>query len=72
MIQKGVVSAVQTDGKMVSVTPYSGDIVTEWLVVPFHLIGLLQVGTAVIYTVFPDNTGIVLHREDGAGVAAGG
>lgn len=66
MINKGIVSAVSPDGK-VSVTPHSGGIVTAWLVVPFYLIGQIPVGTPVIYTAFPDNTGIVIHREDGTG-----
>lgn len=67
MIYKGIVSAVDPDGKRASVTPHSGDIVTAWLVVPFYLIGRLSVGTPVIYTVFDDNTGIIIHREDGEG-----
>ena len=66
MIYKGIVSAVNEDGKRVSVTHHSGDIVTAWLVVPSHLTGLLSVGTPVIYTAFDDNTGMILHREDGA------
>lgn len=69
MIYKGIVSAVNEDGKRVSVTHHSGDIVTAWLVVPFYLIGQLSVGTPVIYTTFDDNTGIIIHREDGAGYA---
>lgn len=69
MIYKGIVSAINEFGDRVSVTPHSSGIVTFWLVVPFYLIGLLPVGTSVIYASFPDNTGIVLHREDGTGIA---
>lgn len=65
MIKKGNVSAVLDGGKRVTVTPVSGGIVTAPLVVPFFLIGALPVKTSVIYTVFDDNTGIVISRSDG-------
>jgi hypothetical protein len=67
MIKKGKVSAVLDGGKLVTITPLSGGIVTAPLVVPFFLIGAVPVNTSVIYTVFDDNTGIVLARSDGAG-----
>jgi hypothetical protein len=67
MIKKGKVSAVLDGGRLVTITPLSGGIVTAPLVVPFFLIGAVPVNTSVIYTVFDDNTGIVLARSDGAG-----
>lgn len=67
MIKKGKVSAVLDGGKSVTVTPHSGGIVTAPLVVPFFLIGAVPVNTSVIYTVFDDNTGILLARSDGEG-----
>ena len=67
MISIGKVSSVSDCGKMVTVTPYTGELVTSWLVVPFHLVGLLAVGDSVIYAMFPDSTGIILHKDDGSG-----
>lgn len=67
MIKKGKVSAILDGGNLVTITPLSGGIVTAPLVVPFFLIGAVPVNTSVIYTVFEDNTGIVLARSDGAG-----
>ena len=67
MIGKGKVSTISNDGKTVAVTPFNGEIVTADLVVPWYLIGLLAVGDPVIYTVFDDNTGIIIHKADGSG-----
>lgn len=65
MVKKGKVSTVSADEKMVTVTPYSGGIVSAPLVVPFFLVGALPVNTPVVYATFDDNTGIVLSRADG-------
>ena len=65
MVKKGKVSTLSKDGATVTVTPFSGGIVSAPLVVPFFLIGALPVGTPVVYSVFEDNTGIVLARADG-------
>ena len=65
MVQKGKVSAVLDGGKAVTITPYGGGIVTAPITVPFFLVGVLPIGTAVAYVVFGDNTGIVLSRMDG-------
>ena len=65
MVKKGKVSSLAADGKTVTVTPYAGGVVSAQLVVPFFLIGALPVGTPVVYSVFDDNTGIVLARADG-------
>lgn len=67
MVRKGKVSSVVADGERVTVTRYTGETVTPELVVPYYLFGLLSVGDPVIYTLFEDNTGIILHKEDGAG-----
>ena len=64
-IQKGKVSTVAVDTAHASVTPYNGGIVTPPLVVPFYLIGAVPVGTEVAYTIFEDNTGVILCRMDG-------
>ena len=65
MVLKGKVSSVLNNGNMVTVAPYAGGTVTAPLVVQFFLIGALPVNTPVIYTLFDDNTGIVLARMDG-------
>ena len=65
MVQKGKVSAVLDGGNAVTVTPYVGSTVTAPITVPSFLVGVLPVGTPVIYVVFEDNTGIVLSRMDG-------
>lgn len=64
-INKGTVSAILDNGRKVSVKPYIGEIVTFDLVVPFFLLGGLEVGMPVVYAAFDDNTGIVLARMDG-------
>ena len=70
MVEKGKVSTVLDGGKSVTVTPYSGSIVTTPLVVPTELIGYLTVNTPIVYVTFEDGTGIVLCRVDGkSGVA---
>lgn len=68
MVNKGKVSALHDGGKLAAVTRYTGEIVTAGLVVPWYLIGALSVGDPVIYSLFDDNTGIILHRADGDGV----
>lgn len=65
MVKQGIVDCILPDGK-VTVTPFGG-IVSPPLVVPDSLTGILDVGTAVWY-VTEGNTGIVLHRADGAQV----
>lgn len=65
MVNKGTVSAILNGGKIVTVKPYTGEIVTVELVVPFFLVGCLAVEMPVIYVTFEDNTGIVLSRMDG-------
>ncbi len=65
MVHKGKVSSIVNGGVAVMVTPYAGGIVTAPLVVPFFLIGARPSGTPVVYSVFDDNTGIVLARADG-------
>lgn len=65
MANKGKVSAILNNGKTVSVKPYNGGIVSAPLVVPTLLLGILDVGTSVVYEEFEDGTGIVLARMDG-------
>lgn len=65
MVLKGKVSAVLNGGIAASVTPYGGGLVTTPLIVPFFLIGALEVNTPVAYVVFEDNTGLILARMDG-------
>lgn len=67
MVLKGKISDVLNEGTAVTVTPYGGGVVTVALTVPFFLIGALDVNTPVVYTVFEDNTGLILARMDGAG-----
>ena len=65
MIQKGKVSAILDGGKFITATPYVGETVTTQLTVPHSLIDALPIGTPILYTVFDDNTGVVLGRMDG-------
>ena len=65
MIQKGKITAILDGGKTVTVTPYEGSTVTVPIAVPYFLEGALPIGTAVVYVMFEDNTGIVLSRMDG-------
>ena len=65
MVKKGKISTLSADGRTATVTPYSGGVVSAPLVVQFFLIGALPIGTPVIYSVFEDNTGIILARADG-------
>lgn len=65
MVNKGTISTIGEAQKTVSVKPYAGDVVTAPLVVPFFLMGSLEVGMPVAYVTFEDNTGIVLARMDG-------
>ncbi len=67
MVHKGIVTDLNTTLNLVTVAPLSGGIVTPWLALPFYLYGSVDVGDAVIYTVFSDNTGIVFHKADGTG-----
>ena len=64
-VSKGKVSALHDGGKTAEVKPYTGDVVTVRLVVPFFLLGSLTVGMEVVYASFDDNTGLVLARMDG-------
>ena len=65
MIQKGKVSAILNGGKSVTITPYVSSTVTAPITVPGFLIGMLPIGTPVVYVAFEDSTGIVLSRMDG-------
>lgn len=64
MIGKGTISAIY-DGTMATVKPYTGEVVTEQLVIPFFLHGGLEVGMSVVYAAFEDCTGVILARMDG-------
>ena len=72
MVNKGKVSTVTNGGRMVTVTRFTGEIVTPELVVPHTLIGALAVGDSVIYSMFEDNTGIILQKADGTAAETGG
>lgn len=65
MVSKGTISALYDGGKMATVKPYLGEVVTQRLVVPFFLLECLAVGMPVVYAAFEDNTGVVLARMDG-------
>lgn len=62
---KGTISALYQGGKLATVKPYLGEVVTPKLVVPFFLWECLEVEMPVAYAAFEDNTGIVLARMDG-------
>ena len=65
MLKQGKISAIIDGGAKATVTPHRGGMVSPPLVVYAALIGALAVDTPVIYTIFPDNSGIVLSRADG-------
>lgn len=65
MVLKGTISALYEDGRKATVKPYTGEVVTVRLVVPFFLYKCLEVGMPVVYATFEDNTGIILARMDG-------
>ena len=64
-VSKGTISALYNGGKIATVKPYLGDVVTHELVVPFFLFECLEVGMPVVYAAFEDGTGVVLARMDG-------
>ena len=64
-VSKGKVSALHDGGKTADVKPYTGEVVTVRLVVPFFLFECLTIGMEVVYAAFDDNTGVVLARMDG-------
>ena len=64
-VSKGTISALHDGGKTAEVKPYLGNVVTPRLVVPFFLVGSLEVEMPVVYASFEDNTGVVLARMDG-------
>lgn len=64
-VSKGRISALHDGGKTVEVKPYTGEVVTARLVVPFFLFESLEIGMEVVYSSFDDNTGLVLARMDG-------
>ena len=64
-VSKGKVSVIHDGGATVTVKPYTGDVVTPKLVVPFFLLDCLKVGMEVVYATFEDNTGVVMARMDG-------
>ena len=65
MIGKGTISALYEGGKIATVKPYLGEVVTPRLVVPFFLFECLEVGMPVVYVAFEDNTGVIMARMDG-------
>lgn len=64
-VSKGKVSVIYDGGATVTIKPYTGDVVTPKIVVPFFLLNSLTVGMEVVYAMFEDNTGVVLARMDG-------
>lgn len=65
MILKGTISAIYNNGRVATIKPYLGEVVTPKLAVQFYLWECLEVGMPVVYTVFEDCTGIVIARMDG-------
>lgn len=65
MFGKGTISALYDGGKIATVKPYLGDVVSSKLIVPFFLFDCLNIGMPVVYASFEDNTGVVLARMDG-------
>lgn len=64
-IMKGKVSAVMSKTKATVVPMFSDSPVSIELVIPWYLWECLAVDMEVIYSQFPDNTGIILGRMDG-------
>ena len=64
-IMKGKVSAVMSKTRATVVPMFSDSPVSIELVIPWYLWECLEVDMEVIYSQFPDNTGIILGRMDG-------
>lgn len=66
MINKGFISSITDYGRMAIVIPQeASENVTFPLVIPFFLLECLEPNMPVVYSTFPDNTGIILARLDG-------
>ncbi len=65
MVEKGTISALYENGRIATVKPYLGEVVTPKLVVQWYLWECLKVGMPVVYAVFEDSTGTVFARMDG-------
>ena len=70
-IQKGKISNILDGGRVATVTPYFGGVVTPGLTVHFSIVGELSINTPVAYVLFEDGTGIILARMDGQGNYSG-
>lgn len=62
---KGKISAILDKTHATVVPAFSDTPVTTSLVIPFFLWECLKVGMEVVYTQFPDNSGVILGRMDG-------
>ena len=65
MVLKGTISALYENERKATVKPYTGEVVTVRLIVPFFLYRSLKVGMPVVYATFEDQTGVILARMDG-------
>lgn len=63
-VRKGVISSINGN-KATVVLGDARDAVSPALVVPWELIGWLNVNDAVVFVQFDDGTGIILARMDG-------
>lgn len=64
-VNKGKISAVVDKTHATVVPAFSDTPVTTELVIPFFLWECLEPDMDVIYTQFPDNTGMIVARMDG-------
>lgn len=64
-ITKGKISAVMSKTLATAVPMFSDNPVSIELVIPWYLWECLEVDMEVVYSQFPDNTGIILARMDG-------
>ena len=69
-IDKGVITYVNVT--VARVVPSGPQTVSYDLIIPSKLRGSLSVGDAVVFSVFDDNTGIILYRADGEELNAAG
>lgn len=64
-VNKGKISTIEDEHHATVIPSFSDSPVTAKLVIPFFLIRCLKVDMEVVYSMFPDNTGVILARMDG-------
>lgn len=67
MLQKGVVSTIESDTTARVIPDLAKDVVSRPLIIPWWIngtMGKLLPGTEVLFVIFDDMTGVILSRLD--------